>query len=69
MNRPTRTVATAICECGWTDVANGAQGRAALHHDRTGHEVRVDIIVHYGEPARPGSEQRTIDEELAGVDT
>jgi hypothetical protein len=28
-------------ECDWTSTRRNAQGVAALHHDRTGHRVRV----------------------------
>lgn len=36
--------------CTWTDDAAGALGRAAIHHDRTGHEVLIVIVrdVRYG---------------------
>lgn len=40
-----------ICAvCGWTDERRGALGRAALHHDRTGHEVHIETttVVIYG---------------------
>lgn len=36
--------------CAWQDAAAGALGRAALHHDRSGHQVRIVVerIVTYG---------------------
>jgi hypothetical protein len=36
--------------CDWQDAAAGALGRAAIHHDRFGHEVRIVVerIVTYG---------------------
>lgn len=39
--------------CGWADGRKGALGRAALHHDRTGHEVRIETttVVVYGDRA------------------
>jgi hypothetical protein len=43
--------AAAECQaCDWKDDAGGALGRAALHHDRTGHEVLTVIVrdVRYG---------------------
>jgi hypothetical protein len=48
------TTITAACDCGWLDAAAGCQGRAALHHDSTGHRVAVAII--YG-PAAPGQDE------------
>lgn len=55
-NKPPRertVVETAQAECqvcDWKDGAGGALGRAALHHDRTGHEVLTVIVrdVTYG---------------------
>jgi hypothetical protein len=37
--------------CHWRDSARGALGRAAQHHDRTGHVVRVVLarVVTYGD--------------------
>lgn len=48
MKRPTRHLADARCDCGWQDDARGCQGRAAQHHDKTGHEVLVNISIYYG---------------------
>lgn len=42
----------AECEgCQWTDTAPGALGRAAQHHDRTGHVIRIELTrtVTYGD--------------------
>lgn len=37
--------ARAECQgCEWTDAAAGALGRAAIHHDRTGHEVSIVLV-------------------------
>lgn len=43
--------AAECANCGWTDASKGALGRAALHHDRTGHEVKVETttLVVYGD--------------------
>lgn len=51
--RPTTVAAS--CDCGWTDHAPGCQGRAALHHDVSGHRVAVAII--YGPAAPTQSEE------------
>jgi hypothetical protein len=49
VNRPTKTekaVQLAVCQnCSWQDSAVGALGRAAQHHDRTGHEVHTEITM------------------------
>lgn len=47
------SVAAECANCGWTDDAKGALGRAARHHDRTGHEVaiRTVTVVVYGNRA------------------
>jgi hypothetical protein len=43
--------ARALClECDWTDDAAGAQGRAAQHHDRHRHAVRVETTITYTVP-------------------
>lgn len=46
----TETAAAECQACEWKDDAAGALGRAALHHDRTGHEVLTVIVrdVRYG---------------------
>lgn len=52
----TKADETAECQdCDWEDYSRGAMGRAAQHHDRTGHVVRVqqDRAHYYGED-RPG---------------
>lgn len=55
-------VARVVAECGncaWADSSKGALGRAALHHDRSGHEVRVETVtvVVYGDRAAALEEQ------------
>lgn len=56
--RATRTQRSATagcrgCDATWT--GGGAQGAAALHHDKTSHITwaRVEMVVHYGLP--PGA--------------
>lgn len=54
--RPTTTEhhAAAECQrCSWRDDGRGALGRAALHHDGTGHEVHIvqTTNVTYGDRA------------------
>jgi hypothetical protein len=61
MSRSTRYIAVAMCDCGWQDDAAGCQGRAAQHHDRTGHEVLVNISVYYGDPVRATPGQEALD--------
>lgn len=52
-------VGAECANCGWTDGGKGALGRAALHHDRSGHEVRVETVtvVVYGDRAAALEEQ------------
>lgn len=62
MTRDTRRVVVAECQaCTWRDDAPGAQGRAAQHHDRHGHYVRVLIEVHYGSRAGATPGQQALD--------
>lgn len=62
--RATRTGETdsiAFCvDCQWTDERRGSLGRAAQHHDRTGHEVRVSVtrVVVYGGDRREPTEDQ-----------
>lgn len=55
MTRPTTAGVIAVlaeCEfCAWRDERKGALGRAAIHHDRTGHVVRTETttLVKYGD--------------------
>lgn len=65
-NRPTTSTQrapVARCEgCQWNDVDAGALGRAAQHHDRTGHIVIVEQtrVIRYGatpEELRAAAEQ------------
>lgn len=54
--RPYTYTATAECrDCEYVDVAVGARGRAAQHHDRTGHEVEVIQSVIYPRTPMRGS--------------
>lgn len=56
MTRPRSTTQhppVAECQgCAWQDDARGALGRAAQHHDRTGHVVRIETttVITYGDP-------------------
>lgn len=50
-DRSSSSTTLAECEgCDWRDERAGATGRAALHHDRTGHEVRIErtTVIRYG---------------------
>lgn len=53
-NRPTRTGLLAVLahcvNCEWEVESRNGLGLAAQHHDRTGHEVQVEIsrVVIYG---------------------
>ena len=39
--------ARARCDgCAWSSTAANAMGKAAQHHDRTGHVVHVDYVRH-----------------------
>lgn len=45
---------TAVCEgCDFTVEHRGALGSAAIHHDATGHVIRVEVndVVTYGDQA------------------
>lgn len=54
--RDVRTRTDANCvDCEWGDTARGAHGRAAQHHDRTGHEVEVIQSVIYPRTPMRGS--------------
>ena len=45
------------CDCDWEAGTRNAQGIAAQHHDRTGHDVHVNItnVVLYGCPGGHGA--------------
>jgi hypothetical protein len=54
MSRPYTHLITADChDCGWQDHAAGCHGRAAQHHDRTGHEVEVNAVTTYNRAGAP----------------
>jgi hypothetical protein len=41
----TKAAYDAACDdCSWRSTAANAQGAAALHHDRTAHTVRVEVV-------------------------
>lgn len=63
MSRPTNATQIGECrECEWRDDKPGNLGRAARHHDRTGHEVIVRVDTVYG-PAGPDPAQTSFLEE------
>ena len=54
MGRVTRTRTEADCaDCDWSGHRAGALGRAAIHHDRTGHRVETTRLTVYDRAVDP----------------
>lgn len=61
------TEVAAECQgCEWTGTDAGALGRAAQHHDATGHEVHIEqtLLVIYGEGPTPEELGQTVFDDL-----
>lgn len=60
----TYTAEAACHDCEWTGGGAGVLGRAAQHHDRTGHEVGVTTTTTYQRRGAPPGQP-----ELEGLET